>query len=82
MKNLYQIFTCACALGAIATHSTTLQAQSTLFGAQQLITQIHNPSSVYAADLDNDGDSDLLSASSVDDKIAWYENDGDGNVGG
>ncbi|MBK9461508.1 MAG: VCBS repeat-containing protein [Sphingobacteriales bacterium] len=39
------------------------------------------PKSVYAADLDNDGDMDVLSASSGDDKIAWYENDGSGNFG-
>lgn len=32
--------------------------------------------SVFAADLDHDGDTDVLSASSQDDKIAWYENDG------
>ena len=32
--------------------------------------------SVYAADIDNDGDMDVLSASYNDDKIAWYENDG------
>jgi hypothetical protein len=30
--------------------------------------------SVYAADLDGDGDMDVLSASEDDDKIAWYEN--------
>jgi hypothetical protein len=35
--------------------------------------------SVYAADVDGDGDMDVLSASSWDDKIAWYENDGDEN---
>lgn len=29
---------------------------------------------VHAADLDGDGDQDVLSASSGDDKIAWYEN--------
>lgn len=34
--------------------------------------------SVAASDLDSDGDVDLLSASSDDDKIAWYENDGSG----
>jgi hypothetical protein len=33
-------------------------------------------SSVYAADVDGDGDMDVLSASFNDDKIAWYENDG------
>jgi hypothetical protein len=32
--------------------------------------------SVYAADVDGDGDMDVLSASEYDDKIAWYENDG------
>jgi hypothetical protein len=32
--------------------------------------------SVHAADLDGDGDLDVLSASVNDDKIAWYENDG------
>jgi hypothetical protein len=37
--------------------------------------------SVSAADLDNDGDIDVLSASRWDDKIAWYENDGSGNFG-
>jgi hypothetical protein len=31
-------------------------------------------SSVYAADLDGDGDPDVLSASAYDNKIAWYEN--------
>lgn len=29
---------------------------------------------VYAADVDGDGDLDVLSASQNDDKIAWYEN--------
>jgi hypothetical protein len=32
--------------------------------------------SVYAIDVDGDGDMDVLSASYGDDKIAWYENDG------
>ena len=31
---------------------------------------------VFPIDLDNDGDIDVLSASSYDHKIAWYENDG------
>jgi hypothetical protein len=31
-------------------------------------------SSVYATDLDGDGDADVLSASWRDNKIAWYEN--------
>jgi len=35
--------------------------------------------SVYAVDVDGDGDIDVLSASGNDDKIAWYENDGNEN---
>ncbi|HAA51850.1 MAG TPA: hypothetical protein DCE43_19185, partial [Planctomycetaceae bacterium] len=31
--------------------------------------------SVFAADVDGDGDMDVLSGSIMDDKIAWYEND-------
>ncbi|MBJ77271.1 MAG: hypothetical protein CMJ98_09670, partial [Planctomycetes bacterium] len=37
--------------------------------------------SVYATDLDGDGDADVLSASYYDDKIAWYENQGGGLFG-
>jgi len=32
--------------------------------------------SVFATDVDGDGDSDVLSASASDNKIAWYESDG------
>ncbi|WP_053002203.1 T9SS type A sorting domain-containing protein [Kordia jejudonensis] len=53
------------------------------FGAQQIISTIaNNARSVYATDLDGDGDMDVLSASEEDDKIAWYENtDGQGTFG-
>lgn len=45
------------------------------FNAPQIITDnIDGPRSVLASDIDNDGDMDVLSASSSDDKIAWYEN--------
>jgi len=36
-------------------------------------------SSVYAVDVDGDGDMDVLSTSRFDDKIAWYKNDGNEN---
>jgi len=53
------------------------------FGAQQVITtSADRPGSVYSADIDSDGDMDVLSASWNDDKIAWYENtDGSGTFG-
>jgi len=45
------------------------------FGSQQVIsTAVSYPHSVFAADVDGDGDLDVLSASYYDDKIAWYEN--------
>ena len=52
------------------------------FGEQRVIsTAADGASSVYAADVDNDGDIDVLSASRLDDKIAWYANDGIGGFG-
>ncbi|MFH1733859.1 MAG: VCBS repeat-containing protein, partial [bacterium] len=59
-----------------------LDGQGT-FGPQQVITTSANGAkSVFSADLDGDGDNDVLSASSGDDKIAWYENtDGLGTFG-
>ena len=46
------------------------------FTARTITTSADGARSVYAADVDNDGDMDVLSASANDDKIAWYENDG------
>ena len=53
------------------------------FGPQRVITtEANHARSVTVADVDGDGDLDVLSASSQDDKIAWYENtDGKGNFG-
>jgi hypothetical protein len=41
----------------------------------------NNPRSVFVADIDGDGNNDILSASSDDSKVAWYKNDGQGNFG-
>ncbi len=57
--------------------------RSAVFPERSNITESANGAdSVYAADLDNDGDVDVLSASIFDDRVAWYENlDGDGSFG-
>ncbi|MBX2958769.1 MAG: T9SS type A sorting domain-containing protein [Flavobacteriales bacterium] len=66
-----------------------------VFGSQQFINipdldgnssngvngNADDPTSVYAIDLDGDGDIDVLSSSFRDDKIAWYENLGNGVFG-
>lgn len=54
------------------------------FGEEQIITidNLFKLKDIHAADLDGDGDIDVLSASRDDDKIAWYENlDGQGTFG-
>ena len=53
---------------------------SGLFSDQRTISDTADSArSVFAADINDDGHLDVLSASFYDDKIAWYENDGDGN---
>ncbi|MCH8046464.1 MAG: VCBS repeat-containing protein [Planctomycetes bacterium] len=50
-----------------------------VFDGQNIISTAANGArSVFAADVDGDGDIDMLSASIWDNKIAWYENDGSG----
>jgi VCBS repeat-containing protein len=47
-----------------------------VFGDQKTISvQAGGASNVFAADMDRDGDLDVVSASENDDSIAWYEND-------
>jgi hypothetical protein len=82
MKTTYQFFA-YCTLLALALSPQQTQAQGTTFGEQQIIeySETNSPQEIYTADLDDDGDMDVLSASFDDDKIAWYENDGIGNFG-
>ncbi|MGB0152373.1 MAG: FG-GAP repeat domain-containing protein, partial [Candidatus Poseidoniaceae archaeon] len=47
--------------------------------AADIATSADGAYSVYVADMDGDGDLDIVSASAYDDTIAWYENDGAAN---
>jgi hypothetical protein len=49
------------------------------FTSHNIPSSVFDVRSVYAEDVDGDGDMDVLSASIEDDKIAWYENDGNEN---
>jgi hypothetical protein len=51
------------------------------FTKQLISTTALGASAVSAADVDGDGDQDVLSASRIDGKIAWYENLGGGDFG-
>lgn len=53
------------------------------FGPQQIISNLADgANSVVSYDVDNDGFIDVISASAIDKKIAWYRNlDGHGNFG-
>ena len=46
------------------------------FTGHAITTSANGAVSVFAADLDGDGDMDTLAACRDDDTIAWYENDG------
>ena len=59
------------------------RASLVTFGPEQIITsQADGAMDACAADLDGDGDRDVVSASMSDGKLAWYENaDGAGTFG-
>ena len=50
------------------------QSRALTFIATDIATSADGASSVFVADMDGDGDMDIVSASQADDTIAWYEN--------
>ncbi len=46
------------------------------FTVRPLTDSLRGAASVYATDMDHDGDTDILSAGEVSDDIRWWENDG------
>ncbi len=63
-------------IAVILTGALPARAQDMPFIERVISTTADGASSVFAADLDGDGDIDVFSASFADDKIAWYESDG------
>jgi len=56
-----------------------VNSNSVSFTQHTVAGDFHGARSTYAIDVDSDGDTDILGASSVDHKIAWWENDGSEN---
>ena len=64
------------AVGSDVTVDFTTSNQTLNFTAADIATSADEAFGVHVADMDGDGDLDIVSASSLDNTIAWYEKDG------
>ncbi|KAH8050218.1 hypothetical protein JL720_15409 [Aureococcus anophagefferens] len=67
---------CLFVLACWAVDSVGASCASVAFSERQVTNSADGAYSVFAIDVDGDGDVDALSASAGDDTVAWYENDG------
>jgi len=72
-KDLFSAASFSYKYGEIAWYENDGKEQ---FHTVSIATGANGAESVYAADMDNDGDIDVLSAARYADKVFWYENDG------
>ncbi|MFO7790832.1 MAG: T9SS type A sorting domain-containing protein [Bacteroidales bacterium] len=78
-KTFFKLFLFHCFFACLILHAPKIFSQ-TFFGERVVLTSdVVDPIAIYSVDLDNDGDIDIVSGSYEDNKIAWYENDGNGN---
>ncbi|CAK0800332.1 unnamed protein product [Prorocentrum cordatum] len=67
---------CSCCVSSSSVADRVFQTRDVV------TTQAMGARCAVAADFDGDGDMDLVSASAVDNTVAWFQNDGSGHFGG
>ena len=60
-------------------YATTATDSFPTFTYSEITTSADEVRGLFVADMDGDGDLDIVSGSATDDTIAWYENDGAAN---
>ena len=72
--NVDSVFGC----GFVTPPARALTVGASFSDLRVITTEAYGAQSVFAADLDGDGDMDVLSASKADDTVAWFKNNGSG----